>query len=280
MWARTRRFERAAISLLLAWFFVSVFQLSVTDSLVDGIEGFRLMQAYSWPCSRSVILFRVGLPEPRVTRLLLLVLTAIAAYAALRSVIGSSGEEILVLAGAHGAGGARGSRPERRLVLSVFSLAGYLAPAGVFGLVLGYLRHRERVLSWTMAALAVVGVIGSYVRTALVAFVAGAAFLAAILTGGRRTAARADGGHRDDLRDRRGLLRGRRIGEQPVGPRGAAWRAYVTRCATSRPPSASRRGSERSSGSPIRPSARDWGRWDTRRSRAAWTARRSPTTAT
>ena len=74
---------------------------------------------------------------------------------------------------------------------SVFGLAGYLAPAGVFGLVLGYLRHRERVLSWTMAALAVVGVIGSYVRTALVAFVAGAAFLAAILTGGRDVPRRA-----------------------------------------------------------------------------------------
>ena len=52
--------------------------------------------------------------------------------------------------------------------------------------MLAYLRERDRVLSAFTAVTAAVGVVGSYVRTGLVAVAAGAAFMAAMLLPERR----------------------------------------------------------------------------------------------
>jgi len=60
-------------------------------------------------------------------------------------------------------------------------MASFLVPAGVFALVLGYLVPRLRALSAVVFVLTMIGLIASYVRTALVAIVAGSLALAGMM---------------------------------------------------------------------------------------------------
>ena len=67
------------------------------------------------------------------------------------------------------------------------ALVSFLAPAAVLCLVFGFLRSDWRAIAWTLFALAMVGIITSYVRTAMVAVVGGAALLALLLALGAGT---------------------------------------------------------------------------------------------
>src|SRR4029078_1657774 len=68
---------------------------------------------------------------------------------------------------------------------SPVALVSFLVPAGLFGFVLACLEARRRVAGAAVFGLAMVGIIASYVRTALVAVVAGVLALAALLMTGR-----------------------------------------------------------------------------------------------
>jgi O-antigen ligase len=68
---------------------------------------------------------------------------------------------------------------------SPVGLASFVVPAALFGLVLALLDARRRLLGGLVFALSLVGVIASYVRTALVAVAAGAVALVALLIFGR-----------------------------------------------------------------------------------------------
>jgi O-antigen ligase len=50
---------------------------------------------------------------------------------------------------------------------SAIGLSSFLTPVAVFALVLGFLMPRARLLAWTVAGLALVGLIGSYSRASL-----------------------------------------------------------------------------------------------------------------
>jgi O-antigen ligase len=63
---------------------------------------------------------------------------------------------------------------------SPYELVGFLAPAGVFALIVGVFSARLRLLAWVTFALAVVAVVDSYVRIGLVALGLGAGVLAAV----------------------------------------------------------------------------------------------------
>ena len=142
-WERASRLERVAFSLVVAWLVVSVFQIPQGGSLVNGIEGFRLMQAYFLAVFAGMVLFRVAASTERLTDLFLVVLLALSGYAALRTATGPSGEETSFAllrtnqASFGDAGRGIGS------FSSVVGLASFLAPAGVFGLVLGFLQASQ-----------------------------------------------------------------------------------------------------------------------------------------
>ena len=116
---------------------------------------------------------------------------------------------------------------------SSFGLASFLVPAGVFALVVAFLVLARRPLSVVVFLLSMVAVIASYVRTALVAVVAGTLVLAAVMVAGagvprrrraiRRRADRA--GARRRVRRHAGGRHGRRTrraarGEPPQPARG------------------------------------------------------------
>jgi hypothetical protein len=115
-----------------------------------------------------------------VTRLLLGVLAIASGYAALRIITGPTGSEVSFVdertaqaaLGTTGRGLGGFSSP--------FGLASFVVPATVFGVGLAYLRERDRVLAAMTAVTAGVAVVGSYVRTGLVAVAAGAAVMAAM----------------------------------------------------------------------------------------------------
>ena len=112
---------------------------------------------------------------------LLVAIGVVSSYAAIRGVIGPSDNEVAfveernyntVLGEATRASGS---------FTSPIALASYLVPAAVFSLVLAFLMASRRTLGLATFALAMVGVIASYVRTALVAIVAGIGALIALL---------------------------------------------------------------------------------------------------
>ena len=73
---------------------------------------------------------------------------------------------------------------------SSFGLASFLVPAGVFALVLAYMDARRRALAAVVFLLSMIGLIASYIRTALVGVVAGALALAAFVITGRDSSTR------------------------------------------------------------------------------------------
>jgi len=185
LWGQLNRFERVALGLLVGWLAVSVLQTAQSGDVVAGVQGFRLSQAYAVAALAGLLIFRSGLSEERVTRLLLYVLAAVSAYAALRTITGPTGSEVTFIDERSGQGALGTAGRALGGFSSPFGVASFLVPASVFGLVLAYLRERDRLLSAFAAVTAAVGVVGSYVRTGLVALAAGAAFLAAMLARGR-----------------------------------------------------------------------------------------------
>ena len=71
-----------------------------------------------------------------------------------------------------------------------FGLASLLTPAGVFALVVAYMTPRLRPLAGIVFLLCMVGLITSYIRTALVAVVVGSLALAVLMASDARVSAR------------------------------------------------------------------------------------------
>lgn len=190
MWSNLTRLERIALGLLVTWVAISLLQTAQSGDVVAGLKGFRLSQSYAAAALAGLLIYRSGLPEERVTRLLLYVLAAVSAYAALRAITGPTGSEVSFVDERSGQGAFGTTGRALGGFSSPFGVASFLVPAAVFGLVLAYLRERDRLLSAFTTVTAGVGVVGSYVRTGLVALAAGGAFLAAMLAGDRGTTRR------------------------------------------------------------------------------------------
>ena len=161
------RWEKLVLLAGAAWLMLSVVQLALADDLKQGIEGLRLTQSYVLVAAVAALAFPAGRSR-RLTGLLV-VMAFIAGYAALRVAVGpSDAERAFAL-----------SKETVTLYGSVFRAVGsfssaigmvsVLVPVFVFTLTLGLLSSVHRVLCVGIAAAAMVGIIGSYARVALVA---------------------------------------------------------------------------------------------------------------
>ncbi len=180
LWGRATRLERVAAALVGAWLVLSVLQIPVAGNLTNGLEGFRLTQLYV-PAALGGIVLAARLGEERLAVLLLGVIALAVLYAAFRGITGPTRHEQLFA--------------EQRAFNSTFGelgrntgsftgpvgLVSFLVPAAVICLVLGFLRPQRRWLFGLGFALAMTGILASFVRTALVAVVAGAALMALVM---------------------------------------------------------------------------------------------------
>jgi O-antigen ligase len=184
LWERFGRAERAVAAAFAGWLVLSVLQIPLGGDLIDGLEGARLVHFYLLAIPGGVML-AAQLPPRRVEQALLAIALVIAAYAALRGIAGPTEHE-REFAESRSTGTYLGEHPrDTGSFTSPVAMVSFLVPAAIFALVLACLVATRRVLGALVFALAMVGVIASYVRTALIATVAGVALLAAMLFVGR-----------------------------------------------------------------------------------------------
>jgi O-antigen ligase len=180
VWQRAGRPERVVLCAIAGWVALAVVQIPFSGSLSDGIEGFRLIHLYVPALLGGVVLAARTSPD-RLAQLLLCAIAPIAAYAAFRGLVGPTENESQFVQ-ARTNNFLVGELPKNSgSFTSSFGMASFLVPAGVFALVLGYLVPRLRALSAVVFVLTMVGLIASYVRTALVAIVAGSLALAGMM---------------------------------------------------------------------------------------------------
>jgi len=184
VWDAFGRAERLVAISIGAWIVLAVLQIPLSTSISNGVEGVRLTHFYVIALPAGVML-AAKLPPARLEVALLSVMGVVVTYAAFRGIVGPSESErrfsesrdlnTLLFEHARDAGS----------FTSPVALVSFLVPAGLFGFVLACLEARRRVAGAAVFGLAMVGIIASYVRTALVAVVAGVLALAALLMSGR-----------------------------------------------------------------------------------------------
>ena len=185
IWTNVGRSIRIALALLAAWVAISLVQLFLFGDIESALAGFRLSQAYVLAVLAGAMLLARCRPE-HVVNALVAVLLVIMAYAAFRAVAGPSETE-------RAAAFARSTTalvPSEGGVIfrnsgsfsSAIGLASFLVPAAVFLFALGLAFVRLRLAAWFGSALVLVALVGSYVRTSLVAVAVGVLGAAALLT--------------------------------------------------------------------------------------------------
>ncbi|HEV2059715.1 MAG TPA: O-antigen ligase family protein [Solirubrobacteraceae bacterium] len=185
IWRNVGGWIRVALALLTAWIAISLVQLFLYGDIESALAGFRLSQGYVLAVVAGAMLLARGRPAP-VVNALVGVLLVIAAYAAFRAVAGPSETE-------RAAAFARSTTalvPSEGGVIfrnsgsfsSAIGLASFLVPAGVLLFALGLAFVRLRLAAWFGFALVLVALVGSYVRTSLVAVAGGVLCAAALLT--------------------------------------------------------------------------------------------------
>jgi hypothetical protein len=195
VWRSLGRTGRIGVVSLALWLVASIVQTAQGGDLGRGLEGFRLTQGYVIAAVAGAIAFSADVRK-RLTWLVV-ALMPIAAYAAVRTVVGPSDAErsyALSRPGVHEYGDVF------RTVGSfsgAVGLASFLVPAAVLGFGVALADRRLRVAGAALYALALAGVVGSFSRIALLAVAVGvvaAAVLATRLNRARTTAAVAAAG--------------------------------------------------------------------------------------
>jgi hypothetical protein len=173
-WERMSTVARIGLGLLAAWIAVSALQTLQTGSIVQGLAGFRLTQAYLVAIVAGFLLSaHVGRRDP--IRALLVVLGVVAAYAAFRAAVGPADAERDYAI----------SRTEWAYYGDVFRnvgsfsgavpLASFLVPAAVFAFGLAFVPNRLRLPAAVVFACACIGIITTQTRASIVALVVGLA---------------------------------------------------------------------------------------------------------
>ena len=119
--------------------------------------------------------------RPAATRVALVIGLAVSLYAAVRFALGPADAErafaTSVATTTMYGGAVRGIGS----FSSAIGLSSFLTPLAVFALVLGFLMPQHRRLAWAVAALAIVGLVGSYGRSSLFGVALGVAAALALL---------------------------------------------------------------------------------------------------
>jgi hypothetical protein len=184
LWDRLGRAGRAVALAFAGWVVLAILQAPIGGDAVDALEGLRVVFFYLLALPGGVML-AAQLPDRRVEQALLAVLFAIAGYAALRGIVGPAENE-REFAQSRAPGSTLGEHArDTGSFTSPVALVSFLVPASAFALALLCLSARERAAAALVFLLAMGGIVASYVRTALLAALAGAAALAAMLLMGR-----------------------------------------------------------------------------------------------
>lgn len=185
IWREATRGERVAWALVGAWLVVSALQVLTSPDLTNAIQGLRLTQAYVLLVVPGVVLYAVHPSELAVTRALLVVFAVVAGFAAFRALVDPSTWELVYLLDRSPHARLGALVRDAGTFSTAVALASYLVPVAVFSLGIGLLDRRVRVLAWSTCALALVGIVDSYARTAILGLVIGAALVALVLLAGR-----------------------------------------------------------------------------------------------
>jgi hypothetical protein len=197
VWAAVTGAERIGIGVIGAWLALSLLQIAQGGDLGRGLHGFRLFQAYTLVALGSLTVFAQPGMRAVATRVALGMGLIVSLYAAVRVAIGPSEAErayALALPTTTQYGDkvrAIGS------FTSAVGLSSFMTPLATFALVLGLLKPGLRRLAWAVGVLALIAVIGSYSRAALLGVAFGLAcsvlvvFLAADLPRRRKLASGA-----------------------------------------------------------------------------------------
>ena len=207
IWREATRGERIAWLMVAGWLVASAIQVLTSPDLTNAIEGLRLTQAYVLLILAGVVLYLAHPSQLAVTRGLLVAFLVLSAYAAFRALVDPTSWELSYLLDRSPHARLGGLVRDAGTFSTAVALASYLVPVAVFCLSIGFLERRVRVLAWTTCALAVVGIVDSYARTAILGLVVGAALLAPDGARGPRDPAP----HQGDLRRERAGPRRRRL---------------------------------------------------------------------
>jgi O-Antigen ligase len=170
LWRAIDRWTRAGLALLAAWLVLSVIQIPLSTSVATGLHGFRLTQLYVLAVLPGATLLAARARRDWVLRALLGALTIVAAYAAVRTVVGPAASE-RSFALSHPVASVAADNVIRNIgsFSGATGLVSFMIPAAVLGFLLGLLRPRYRLLSWGLFALAVIALLGTYIRAGILA---------------------------------------------------------------------------------------------------------------
>jgi hypothetical protein len=173
VWRAANRLERIALLMLGAWLTLSVVQIPQVGSLSEGLQGFRLFQAYTACAVAALVVFARPRLRMPATRVLLAIAGVVATYAAFRVIVGPAVAEDDYATSVQTVSIYGGTVRAIGSFSSAVGLASFLTPVAVFGAVVGYLMPALRRLAWVVTALSIVGLVGSYSRSSLFALVLG-----------------------------------------------------------------------------------------------------------
>lgn len=173
LWASATRAERVVIAIIGAWLVLSVLQVAQRGDLVAGAQGFRLFQAYTAVAVAALVVFAHRRLTPHATSALLGIGLIVSLYAAGRVLVGPADAEATFAREVPTVTMYGDTLRAIGSFSSAIGLMSFLTPLAVFALAAGLLMPRLRALAWSVGALSVVGLIGSYSRTSLFAVALG-----------------------------------------------------------------------------------------------------------
>ena len=190
LWASATRLERLAIGVIVAWLALSVLQVAQGGDINRGLHGFRLFQWYTLVALATLTVFMHPRLRAGAIRLALGVGLLVSLYAAVRVVIGPADAERAFATSVQSITMYGDALRAIGTFSSAIGMSSFMTPLAVFGLLLGLLNRRLRPLAWLVGGLALVGVIGSYSRSALFGVALGLACALPILLIARDVSAR------------------------------------------------------------------------------------------
>jgi hypothetical protein len=174
VWHRFNRVGRVSATLTAVWLIASAIQIFQSGRLVHGLDGFRLTQGYLLAVPAGLLLAAAAHRRRLVMPLLLLTLSLVSGYAALRTIIGPSAVERAFALSRPGVTQYGNAFRAVGSFSGAVGLASFLVPTGVFGFTLAVASRHYRVWGAVVFSLALVGIVGSYARAALIALAVGA----------------------------------------------------------------------------------------------------------
>jgi O-antigen ligase len=180
LWSNATTLKRVAVASLGAWLLLSLLQLPVSGDLVNGLEGLRVTQSYAVVAlGGAVLAARLG--PGRLPRVLLGVIALAVLYAGLRGVIGPADAERAFSERRTPNANFDDLARDTGSFTAAIGLVSFLVPAGLLCLAFALLGVGRRAVTLGLFALAMTGLVASYVRSALFAVVLGAALLTVML---------------------------------------------------------------------------------------------------